>query len=370
MEAKSGKAQGNDKKSGNNPKSKGKNEKKSVTRQVLEFLRDIAIAALIVGIVLGILYAYSGVWPPPVVVESQSMSHDPPGTTDYLPPSQIGVIDGGDMVIVKKMDGRSQITTYIQGIKNGYQTYGSYGDVIIYKPPANVRYDQTPVIHRAVVWVEWNQNTLSWDVPDLGKESVTSLTIQDYGYNHQNVTIDLNGLTSYFSFHHKLPHSGYITMGDHNTPIYDQERTICPEPVSFEWVVGVARGELPWFGALKLWIGGNTAGVPENSWWCLAGAITAIIIIPIILDYIISTIRSNRRLQREQMKKDTDAGGGDAKNESGGAEKHDKGPESEPDAKDEKPAEKVPEDISTNKKDNEVTNGTSNGNHGDSPKKE
>jgi signal peptidase len=306
-EKKKTKEEGNRKRRKDGDKSEGEGrdgesgKKKSTMRTVMEILRDIAIAALIVAIVMGILYAYSGVWPPPVVVESQSMSHNPEGERLNLPPSQIGVIDGGDMVIVKKVSSKNEITTYVQGLKTGYQTYGSYGDVVIYKPPQDIRYNPTPVIHRAVVWVEYNQKTNSWDVPDLNVFNSKSLiSIPNYGYSSVTVYINLT----------ILPHSsGFITMGDHNAAMYyhgghetDQESGICFSPVQFDWIIGVARGELPWFGGLKLWLSGNTGGVPENSWWYLGVSIVLLIFIPLILDFVIERIRKKRKKERENRK--------------------------------------------------------------------
>jgi len=306
---------------GSNRSKDEKPKKKSILRQILEILRDVAIAALIVGIVMGILYAYSGVWPPPVVIESQSMSHGPEG----IPPSQLGVIDGGDMVIVKKMSGPSEIITYAQADPNnkyashsGYQTYGSYGDVVIYKPPPEVRNDATPVIHRAVLWVEYNATGHSWDIPEYGpayKNFTGTITFQDYGYHSDNITINLGALFEHFDKppNYRKPHSGFITMGDHNAAYYhqnqyDQSGSICPEPVQFDWVIGVARGELPWFGGLKLWVSGNTQGVPENSWYYLVASIITIVLVPIILDFAVDYIRKKRKIKRD-LKCEGGAGG-------------------------------------------------------------
>jgi len=50
-------------------------------------------------------------------------------------------------------------------------------------------------------------------------------------------------------------------------------------------VVGEARGEVPWFGLIKLWVGGNMpAQTPENSKTDLILTIAVIIAIPITLD--------------------------------------------------------------------------------------
>jgi signal peptidase I len=390
------------------------NGKKGIVRSVLEILRDIAIAALIIVLIMGILYAYSGVWPPPVVIESQSMSHDAPGERSGIPSSQLGVIDGGDMVIVKKMGSIGEIRTYAQcqerdilyadgtghitsvkaiGGHLGYETYGSYGDVVIYQPPTDVRHNPTPVIHRAVLRVELNSTTkTSFDVPELGvRNSLGTIIFPTYGYNLANTTVNLNAImdnfrilkftldttfTKYMSegsinsslrsafYSHqtpisagaqvtktdtmrwdiadtdsgktyeiesigtalfvfqknaqRYPHGGYITMGDHNVvgtgAANDQERGICSQPVEFGWVIGVARGELPWFGAIKLWFGGNTVGVPQNTWSYLFASIVLIILVPVILDIIIDYSRRKRRELKELDRwKDTTGEDGEEK---------------------------------------------------------
>ena len=55
--------------------------------------------------------------------------------------------------------------------------------------------------------------------------------------------------------------------------------------MKLEWIDGVARGEIPWFGLLKLWISGPTpTSVPENSKTDLFIAIGLIIGVPILID--------------------------------------------------------------------------------------
>ena len=61
-------------------------------------------------------------------------------------------------------------------------------------------------------------------------------------------------------------------------------------------MVGVAKGEIPWFGLLKLWVGGQYTpygpGVPANSWTNLFVCIALIIIIPISVDLLEIYFRS------------------------------------------------------------------------------
>src|SRR2546426_6984211 len=110
-------------------------------------VRDLLVAGIIVVIVLVGIYVYTGVWPPLVVVESQSMQHS--GTESYF-----GVIDTGDMVFQQAAPNRADVVTYLEGRASGYATYGDYGDVIIFRHAS----DPTPVIHRAIMYVTLHNN--------------------------------------------------------------------------------------------------------------------------------------------------------------------------------------------------------------------
>jgi len=105
----------------------------------------------------------------------------------------------------------------------------------------------------------------------------------------------------YFLRYFGPPHGGLITMGDHNVQssgtallgYYDQ-LFICMEPIKDEWLVGKARGELPWFGLVKLWAtGGLPQHVPQNSVTSLVITIVLIIGLPIVLD--VSNVVLKRR---------------------------------------------------------------------------
>ncbi|MCX8173539.1 MAG: S26 family signal peptidase [Thermoplasmata archaeon] len=265
-----------------------------VKRYLRGWMRDILVSFAAVGAILVILYAYSGLWPFLVVVESGSMQHG----SD----SQIGVIDTGDMVIVKKLGSGGEITTYIQGKISGYSTYGAYGDVIVYRK--NGHDDATPVIHRVVLFLRYNSSSNAFDIPELNSPSLVpnkdwgivgtsprwyavtgKLWIADYGHAKINLTINLGGILSNVASRH----DGYITLGDNNRGAVDQTNLLyrdeLVQPVKFEWIVGVARGELPWFGALKLLFTGNAQYVPANSWLYLQISIALIILVPFLVDY-------------------------------------------------------------------------------------
>ncbi len=254
-------------------------------KELLSLAKDILFTGMIIIIVLGSLYGYSGRWPPMVVVESSSMSH--------AESSQLGVIDTGDIVVVKS-EHSENIITYVEGKAIDHSTYGQYGDVFIYRPMgSNIR---TPIIHRPIVFLVFNGT--SFDIPSLenlefgtdwwspqGRDQWwglnRTLTIKDYGHRSVNVTIRLSSLLTY-------GHSGFITMGDNNiragVGILDQHSGICPAPIKGEWIEGKARGELPWFGIMKLAVMGKTEAVPKNSFVNLVISLAVIAILPFAVE--------------------------------------------------------------------------------------
>ncbi len=263
---------------------------------------DLLIAAIIVILFLGAMYAYAGVWPPLVVVESASMQH-----SDRE--SFLGVIDTGDMVFQQAAPTRSFIITYLEGRASGYATYGDYGDVIIFNRPGN----PTPVIHRAIMYLTLHYTNRTADVPDLARlptsdwdaTNATGPTTSPYGL--QGVTIHgmgwMHGLDIRFDF--ASPIGGivarvqaayrdgrsavYVTMGDNNAPGYD----LGWFPIQAD-IIGRARGEIPWFGLLKLTLaptesccsdGWGDIRAPKNSWDSLLVSLIFLLALPFILEY-------------------------------------------------------------------------------------
>ena len=269
-------------------------------RGMVLLLRDIGVAAALVALVLLAMFAYTGQWPPLVVIESDSMMHG----TDNL--SHIGTIDTGDLVLVQDVNSVNDIVTYTEGCSKGYRTYGDYGDVIIYTP--NGRGDVTPIIHRAMIYLEVNSDGLSYraeslrDLPsvkwsvsnplDSWDRLTSTLTIYDVGYSGAQVTINMGGLGSPLK-------AGFITKGDHNSAIDQPYRS---ENIELGWVVGKARGEIPWFGLLKLWSTNTLKGAaPENSvrdlWICIA----LIVVTPILVDIGLTYREKKRIAQRRAL---------------------------------------------------------------------
>jgi len=280
----------------------GGREKKKLSPG-MQFVRDAGVALIFVVTLLLAMYAYTGLWPPLVVVESSSMMHTDDNT------SKIGVIDTGDLVLVKDIDSADDIVTYLEGVHTDYSTYGDYGDVIVYK--INGDDSRTPIIHRAIAYLELNAGGASytcdalqylergpngkWDTADDTDEwdhLTSALYIYRVGYKHQTVTIRVDRISSSDDRH------GFVTKGDHNSDV-DLFRLVSgPIPVS--WVVGEARGEIPWFGLLKLWAsGGLDEEAPANSVRNLWIAMALIVVAPVTIDVVL-TFRIRRRIARKR----------------------------------------------------------------------
>lgn len=129
----------------------------------------VIVLAVLVAILVGGNIAVresSGVDPPFTVVESQSMQH---GNG-----SEIGIIDTGDMVLVKSPS-KTDIVSYVEGYHSGYRSFGEYGSVIVYERSVG-----NPVIHRAILWLEsngdgtWSAESLKYYTDD-GSETGTSM---------------------------------------------------------------------------------------------------------------------------------------------------------------------------------------------------
>lgn len=271
--------------------------KKRFTPALL-FLRDAGIALLFVASILFAMYAYTGLWPPLVVVESNSMMHSEENV------SYIGVIDTGDLVLVKSVDSAADVETYIDGCSSGHRTYGDYGDVVIYKVNGNEL--TTPIIHRAVIYLEINDDGRSFrseslryvddskwstsDPTDTWDHLTSVIRIYDYGFQSETVSIDTDRL---------VEASGFITKGDHVNDI-DQVRVGQNTPVNIDWVVGKARGEIPWFGLLKLWTTDSLkSDAPENSVRDLWISMAFIVIGPIVIDVTV-TYKIRKKIARKR----------------------------------------------------------------------
>ncbi len=267
---------------------------------------------LIVMLILGGMLVYSGMWPPVFVVESASMQHS---ETE----SRFGIIDTGDLVVVQASDG-GNVRTYVECYPDGARSFGDFGDVIIYERYG--RSDYTPVIHRAMLRLVYNETDVtnkSFDIPSLATlpqekwgngnyedgrwwDLSGFVDIYDVGYRSATLHVDLVDLLDYYE-DRGLNYTGFITMGDHNLAsvngeivgVYDQSPStnICRGPVMDEWVVGLAKIEIPWLGLIKLWVSGNMPdSTPENSKTGLIVVLALLIVVPLAVDVISMRLRA------------------------------------------------------------------------------
>lgn len=227
-----------------------------MNRHIKECLVIFTAAVIIVPMVIGALYLYTGMLRPLSVVESKSMQH----SNDR---SYIGIIDTGDMIIMRSPD-KKPIVTYIEGISKKYSKFGSYGDVIIYN-----REGKNPVIHRAILWLNYDDISKKWSAMALKDCGVNWKS--DGGYDDLKGILKIDGLPSFNLGHLKgREHSGYLTKGDNNN-YFDQDLIysdygIHPGTVQNSELKAIADVEIPWIGCLKLLVSNkNVDQIPLNS---------------------------------------------------------------------------------------------------------
>jgi signal peptidase len=274
---------------------------------------------LLIIFFVGILI-YTGNWPSMMIVESDSMQHSDDEAF-------LGVMDTGDMVLIKSIEGKDDVVSYMKGKRTGHETYDEYGDVLIYRK--NGFKDNTPVIHRAIIWLEYNVTSHSFDLPELkyhdsgegeewyvvgGEDRWYNLTgtvvLREIGYDQEDVSINLNGILNDFYSRSAEPHSGFITLGDHNGRAYDQGRL--PDghggyvrPVKPGWIEGKARGELPGLGLTYLQDQDPeiVERAPSNSWSMFFLSLGLLIVIffgiPICI-FIIEILLKKRRMKKKE----------------------------------------------------------------------
>jgi signal peptidase len=252
--------------------------------------RDLLWVIGVVGTIAILLFLICGTWPAVVTVESGSM----------IPHMNIG-----DLVVVVEENRFGDLQTWDDGKKSGYQKFGDYGDVIIYRPNgvtdiwASVGLlplsKQHPIIHRAMTWVDAGKplpsyiNIYRGSVTPTGYLPVTvsgetadgyrilttagaagilpnaSLTARDISWKTPQGSYVLPAGTIVANagyvreMENTTAHGGYITKGDNNN-FSDQgyltlEGTGTVEPVQKDWVIGKALFTVPYVGLLPLNIG-------------------------------------------------------------------------------------------------------------------
>lgn len=260
------------------------------------FLRSLLPAAILFAILFGGLVGFARTWPPIVAVESDSMAHS---DTE----SAIGAMDTGDLIVVEAIAFREHVVTYLEGRASGRSTYGDFGDVIVFIAPGDP--NRPPFIHRALAYIYWNESVAAYDVPDLA-----ALPDADWdAWDAAGVPTNETSALSRFVLHRAgwrrdidlnanltmgvdpllvgTQRDGFLTMGDNS---YTLPRKVDGWIIPLSAVLGKARGEIPWFGLVRLtlfpgesaccesWGSTDTIrGAPANSWLALNLSLTAII---------------------------------------------------------------------------------------------
>jgi signal peptidase I len=168
----------------------------AVHHDLKDFLKDVAIGLALVAVAFLALYLYAGTWPPILSITSGSMSPH---------------MERGDLVIIQGLE-KGDVHTYEGPESVNYSMFGEAGDVIVYRPYGFT--NVTPVIHRAIRFV------------------------------HKGDPMWGNGPAA--------PWDGYITLGDNNNDVVDQNSNVClGEPVKSEWILGTARFRVPYVGYIR-----------------------------------------------------------------------------------------------------------------------
>lgn len=224
--------------------------------------RDLLVAVMVIVVLLGSLWAYTGQpvgSAPLVVVESGSMMHPDAGY------GKLGTIDPGDLILVRAVDADEApqriVTKYGamatqdqgrpgEGTREGY---GHPGDVIIFSQDECSGPGRPPIIHRAMTWVE------------VHGDGTFSYHDENGQWQERRSSVELPGLNRN---NDAFVTSGWVTKGDNPTTNRQADQVgICSgmliEP---DWLVGKARGEIPWLGLLKFMVSGNNVQNPPHDW--------------------------------------------------------------------------------------------------------
>jgi signal peptidase len=268
-------------------------------------LREVAVGALIILCVLGLLWGLTG---QPLnrsavrVVTTGSMMHCTNGVGTALgrdcdDPNfgRLGTIDPGDMFLLVHVSKPDDVATLVGG---GAHHYGKSGDVVVYQPDGNP--GRTPVIHRALFYLQMNTDG-TFSVPALGLDHVDSLdqpAVRSLGLAAGYADTMRDSRLDAVCGPAGPARSGFITRGDNNLQA-DQalHSPIATCPARIDWVLGKARGEIPWVGLIRLWAGDLVSGSRDfhnaagDTKFCMVLTVGALIGGP----YLVEVVRKRRR---------------------------------------------------------------------------
>jgi len=221
--------------------------------------RELAWVAAVVGGIALALFLVSGTWPAVVTIESESM---------------VPHMNVGDLVFVVSADRFGELQTWTTGKETGYQKFGDYGDILIYRPndapnpPVSIPFitgGVHPIIHRAMEKIGEGEDIPKYYNVYRGQATPAQYvpaTIRNNSLVLMDGTVvtpqNADPLVGYVvQTGIKSPHAGYITKGDNNL-VSDQAGYLSSVsgqvimPVRDDWVVGKALFTIPLLGYLPL----------------------------------------------------------------------------------------------------------------------
>jgi signal peptidase len=195
----------------------------------LLLLREVLLSGGIVLLFGLLLFGASGVWPPMVAVESESME---PNINQY------------DLILVSEpgrfapeMADRTGVVTANSVAETEHKSFNREGSVVVYQNPESLG---PPIIHRTHFYVEDGENWYDRANPEyIAADSCSELD------------------------QCPAPHAGYITKGDNSesNSQYDQANGIAPV-VKPGWVTGIAHLRIPRVGYIRLALTGAASFGP------------------------------------------------------------------------------------------------------------
>lgn len=182
-----------------------------------QFLWDVLIGIGIIVILVAVVFALSGVWPPFVAIESGSME-------PHMSQGDLVFLVEGDRFAGDDGVADTGLVTHELGEEIGHIAFGKPGHVVVF----NQGQDEVSIIHRLHFYVEEGEDWFDRADPDYlgGADNCDELS------------------------NCPAPHDGFITKGDSNAA-YDQVNNHM-EVIKPEWIEGRAAVRLPYLGKLRL----------------------------------------------------------------------------------------------------------------------
>jgi signal peptidase len=226
------------------------------------FVKDIIFVIVVVGTISIISQIALGLWTPMVAVESGSM---------------VPNLNIGDIIVVQGAT-RTEVVTWEQGEETGYSAFNLPGDVILYRPygkdslnlldqvkmlvgiaPSSDK--ATPIIHRALQWVE--EGEPMWEdgpaAPFSGyitkgdhNEVIDQQAGQIFGQARNSYLLEHQSQIEEIGDSVLLDKESGLIIYKTDNQSYVGDGISYLVPVKDDWVIGVARVKIPIVGYIRL----------------------------------------------------------------------------------------------------------------------